>query len=481
MAPSTTEIAGDKAHEQSENSRCQHSHDDCLDSVLSVYRISCYLWSTDSIIALVLHDARFLSITHVEFVAVALLRLDVGFLASSGLARRTRRVLTRGNLRVEVRFVGPSGRAVRTTFAGDLVPSTVWILECNTIAGEKWSGKVIKIEAPWNMSGLVGWVIEWAVDLPATVYFLAVTSVQGNGQYLAVGDNNQFAIIVITVLGLIWRERRKNVSGDKSNTSDGETFKSSFTSNWIQQGENAVLSSRSFVDVVVIPAKSFCSSWDFSLHLIRKRLKEGKEEERPIIHLRGLVLPNHYFSQDPKQKKIFSCSYPSPPFIYHNFYLRKLAIVVFINLINSLIDFRLTFLCFRAQKANKFPRDFALRCVFFITKQSLGENGNQWNKRQWLAHEKAKIKCETEIPFLVKSLPGGKLCKIIRFQVNIFISNSSCLHTLWGSKLFHNFNQKVSSSKQFEKYVLTSKYSLAFDIMRKKFPTSLVTASTMLE
>lgn len=112
MAPSTTEIAGDKAHEQRENRSCQHRHDDRLDRVLSVYRVSCYLWSTDPIIALVLHDASLLAVSHVELVTVALLRLDVGLFAGAGLARGTRRVLARGDLRVEVRFVGPSGRTV---------------------------------------------------------------------------------------------------------------------------------------------------------------------------------------------------------------------------------------------------------------------------------------------------------------------------------------------------------------------------------
>lgn len=136
MAPSTTEIAGDKAHEQRENRGCQHSHDDGLDRVLSVYRVSCYLWSTDSIIALILHDASLLAVAHVKLVAVAFLRLDVRLLAGAGLARGTRRVLAGGDLRVEVRFVGPPGRAMRTTFSGNLVPCTVRILKCNAIAGE---------------------------------------------------------------------------------------------------------------------------------------------------------------------------------------------------------------------------------------------------------------------------------------------------------------------------------------------------------
>jgi hypothetical protein len=39
---------------------------------------------------------------------------------------------------------------------------------------------------------------------PATVDFLAVTAVQWDGKYLAVSHDDQFAIIVITVLGLIW-------------------------------------------------------------------------------------------------------------------------------------------------------------------------------------------------------------------------------------------------------------------------------------
>jgi hypothetical protein len=49
--------------------------------------------------------------------------------------------------------------------------------------------------------------------LPATVYFLTVTTVQWYGENLTVSDNDQFAIIVITVLGLIC----KNMKRDKEN------------------------------------------------------------------------------------------------------------------------------------------------------------------------------------------------------------------------------------------------------------------------
>ena len=48
-------------------------------------------------------------------------------------------------------------------------------------------------------------------NIPATVYFLTVTTVKGNSKNLAVGDNNQFSIIVIAVLGLICKTEQKEV------------------------------------------------------------------------------------------------------------------------------------------------------------------------------------------------------------------------------------------------------------------------------
>lgn len=104
---------------------------------------------------------------------------------------------------------------------------------------------------------------------------------------------------------------------------------------------------------------------------------EGEKGRRNVDNSSwgSCVAKSLFFARPETEENIFVFLSP-PPFIYHNFYLRKLAIVVLINLINSLIDFRLTFLCFRAQKANKFPRDFALRCVFFIMKQSR-------RKREW--------------------------------------------------------------------------------------------------
>lgn len=44
--------------------------------------------------------------------------------------------------------------------------------------------------------------------IPATVYLLTVTTMEWNGEYLAVSNNDQFSIIVITVLGWIWQNMR---------------------------------------------------------------------------------------------------------------------------------------------------------------------------------------------------------------------------------------------------------------------------------
>jgi hypothetical protein len=133
VASSTTEIAGDKANEEREYRGCQHSHHDSLDSVLSVYRVSCYLWSTHAVIALVRLRARLLSVSRLELIAISRLGLDVGLLAADGLARRASRVLACSDLRVEVRLVGPTWSAVRTTLADDFVPSTIRILESDAI------------------------------------------------------------------------------------------------------------------------------------------------------------------------------------------------------------------------------------------------------------------------------------------------------------------------------------------------------------
>lgn len=108
-------------------------------------------------------------------------------------------------------------------------------------------------------------VIEWEWTIPATVYFLTVTSVQWNGEYLAVSNDDQFSIIVITVLGLVWKMREK--------------FLVSFNMNWTQsrrrkkfQWDLKTKKKKNVVFFRVISAKSFSSSRDFALHLIRKRL-----------------------------------------------------------------------------------------------------------------------------------------------------------------------------------------------------------------
>jgi hypothetical protein len=45
--------------------------------------------------------------------------------------------------------------------------------------------------------------------IPATVYLLTVTPMKWNGEYLAVSNNDQFSIIVITVLWLVWGKTEK--------------------------------------------------------------------------------------------------------------------------------------------------------------------------------------------------------------------------------------------------------------------------------
>lgn len=110
-------------------------------------------------------------------------------------------MLTGGDLGVEVRLVGPARSAVRATFASNLVPSAVRILQRNTVAG-RGNKKLIKMVE----KAVIGWA-----SVPATVYFLTVTSVQWDGENLAVGNNDQFAIIVAAVLGLFWRGKKMKI------------------------------------------------------------------------------------------------------------------------------------------------------------------------------------------------------------------------------------------------------------------------------
>lgn len=99
---------------------------------------------------------------------------------------------------------------------------------------------------------------------------------QWNGENLAVSNNDQFAIIVTAVLGLIWNKRRENFLGENKSNAIKENFKIAFDGKREKKGRKTRCDERRRLRFGLLPitsfTKSFSSSWDFTLHLIRKRL-----------------------------------------------------------------------------------------------------------------------------------------------------------------------------------------------------------------
>lgn len=94
-------------------------------------------------------------------------------------------MLTGGHILIEIVFLSPFWCTVRSTFASDFVPCTIWILESHT--------------------------------LTATGYLFAVATMQFDCHHLTVGDDYQFTVIVAAVFCLFCVVKRERELDDKIN------------------------------------------------------------------------------------------------------------------------------------------------------------------------------------------------------------------------------------------------------------------------
>lgn len=188
VTPAPAEVAGYEADEQREYRTGQHGHHQRLDGVLRIDDVRRDLRTAAAVEVLVLHDVDHLAAGAVQILAGAAVMMVAGMVEQIGIvavallldgagvfgrhfAGWTGGMLAGGDILVEIGFLQPARRSVRSAFAGDLVPGAVRVLEGDAFGA--------------------------AGDLDA------VAAMQLDGYHLAVGDDDQFAVVVAALLRVV--------------------------------------------------------------------------------------------------------------------------------------------------------------------------------------------------------------------------------------------------------------------------------------